>query len=204
MVLGDFNKLILAGGEEGLSSLVDKYLIQGLPFVFSGSDENYYDFKKKVADEFNIGTHEIFIVGSGKLGFSYRKGKVFTKESDIDVAIVDEKLFSEYANIVREYIYDLRANLFSHTDEQHKDFHYFVKCMALGFIRPDSFLDILSRAEPKPEWEAFFKSLSSGRSEVGDHDVKGIIYRSYDDLKRYHISGLHSKLKELEVEKYAK
>lgn len=204
MTLEDFNELILVSGEEGVQLLADKFLIQGLPSIFNGSNEKYFDFKKRIADEFNIGTHEIFIVGSAKLGFSYRKGTIFHDGSDIDVAIVDESLFAQYALIVREYIYDMRGKLFSHTEEQDKNFHYFTKCMALGFIRPDSFLDILSRVVPKPEWEKFFKSISSGRSEVGDHDVKGIIYRSYDDLRRYHISGLHSKLNVLKVEQYAK
>lgn len=204
MVLKDFDEQILEGGEKGVPLIADKYLIQGLPHIFNGSDDKYFDFKKKIADEFNVGTHGIFIVGSAKLGFSYRKGTIFNEGSDVDVAIVDEKLFAEYANIVREYIYDMRSNLLTHSVEQSKAFKYFIKCMALGFIRPDLFLDILSRAKPKPEWEQFFKSISFGRSEVGDHEVKGIIYRSYDDLRRYHISGLSSKLKGLKVEEYAK
>lgn len=201
MTIDDFNQSLLDGGSDKIPLMVDKYLIQGLPSVFNGSEEDHYEFKKRFANKFNVGTHEIFIVGSSKLGFSYRKGTPFSIDSDIDVAIVNSTVFDEYNEIVKDYIYDLRSKLFSHTEQESKQFAYFTRCMALGFIRPDIFPQILSRANPKPEWEAFFKSISSGRSEIGNHDVKGIIYRSYGDLHRYQIYGLHSKLKELEVKR---
>lgn len=202
MTPNEFNRLLLEKGVEGIPLMADKYLIQGTPAVFNGSDELFYDFKRRFADKFNIDTPGIFIVGSGKLGFSYLKETAFNEESDIDVAIVDSKLFDYYFEIIQEYVYDLKSGLVTHSSDDDKKFKYFLKCLALGFIRPDAFLDILSRAEPKPEWGEFFKSISSGRSEVGDHDVKGIIYRSYKDLRRYHIYGLHSKLKELEIRQY--
>lgn len=202
MKLQEFNDLLLDAGEQGVPLISDKFLIQGTPFVFEGDSDKFFDFKQRISDYFGVGTHEIFIVGSSKLGFSYWKQKAFSADSDIDVAIVSEMLFEKYSTIVMEYVYDYRSKVLTHTEQQEKNYRYFLQCLALGFIRPSIFPEIFFSRDPDFKWDSFFRSISSGRSEVGDYDVHGIIYKSYQHLKRYHISGLNSKLKELEVKRY--
>lgn len=200
MRLRDFNKIILEAGEEGIGLVADKYLIQGIPFVFRDREPDFYDFKKHIAEHFSVGTHEIFIVGSGKMGFSYISQRdSFTAESDIDIAIISNRLFDEYSTIIREYVYDKKAHLITHSKEEERDYRFVLQNMALGWIRPDIFPDIFTRILPDPQWDEFFRSISSGRSEVGDYEVKGGVFRSYDDLHRYHAWGLSSILKKLEV-----
>jgi len=201
MRLAEFNGIILSSGDSGLPLLADKYLIQGVPFVFSDDEGKYYEFKKRIADHFGVGTHEIYIVGSAKQGFSYYKQRDdFTFESDVDVAIASAKLFDTYERIIREYEYDKKSGLISLSGKEERRYKVFLRNLAIGWIRPDIFPDVFIRALPEPQWKDFFQSISSGRSEVGDYEVKGGVFKSYEHLQRYHLHGLSSKLKELKVE----
>ena len=66
--------------------IVRKYIIHGTPFVFKDRENDYYEFRDTIAKQFKIGFHEVLILGSAKLGYSYHKDSVFSPESDIDVA----------------------------------------------------------------------------------------------------------------------
>lgn len=58
-------------------NFVSKYLFHGTPHVFSNREEEYFEFRNRIATKFYISFHEVFIVGSSKLGFSYHKEKLF-------------------------------------------------------------------------------------------------------------------------------
>lgn len=58
----------------------------------------YMVFKEQVADQFGIGSHDVCIVGSAKLGFSpsaHKYGTAFHEASDVDVVVISEPLFHE-------------------------------------------------------------------------------------------------------------
>ena len=81
-------------------------------FVIFGScmqldDDNYYDLKAAVADQFEIHPNEIIVVGSAKLGFSIaptKRYRPFGETSDIDVAIVSPLLFDDVWHEVLQYL----------------------------------------------------------------------------------------------------
>ncbi len=84
-----------------------KHIFHGLPFVFEGREAEYFEFRQLVGNKFRINFHEVFIVGSAKLGFSYIKQSHFSYDSDIDVVLVNEELFEYYYKQICDYQYQL-------------------------------------------------------------------------------------------------
>jgi hypothetical protein len=76
--------------------LAKVFLLEGTPYVFEKSPMKYVIFREQVADRFNVGSQDVCIVGSAKLGFSpspFTYGVPFSKTSDVDVVIISEPLF---------------------------------------------------------------------------------------------------------------
>lgn len=79
------------------------FLLDGTPFVFSKSPMKYIIFKEQVASEFGLGSQDVCIVGSARLGFSpsgHKFGKPFAETSDVDVVLISEPLFLEGSQAV--------------------------------------------------------------------------------------------------------
>src|SRR4051794_12924657 len=108
MNLEDFNlQLKDADTQEKKIRFLRKHVFHGLPVVFENSESDYFEFRQLIGEKFEVGFQEVFIVGSGKLGFSYVKGTVFSYESDIDVVIVNDLLFEKYYWQICEYQHQL-------------------------------------------------------------------------------------------------
>jgi hypothetical protein len=78
--------------------LAKVFLLEGAPYVFANRPMKYLIFREQVADRFEIGSQDVCIVGSAKLGFSpspYKFGKPFAETSDVDVVIISSKWFDE-------------------------------------------------------------------------------------------------------------
>lgn len=98
--------------------LAKVFLLEGTPFVFENSPMKYIIFKEQVADRFEIGSQDVCIVGSARLGFSpspYKYGKSFTDQSDVDVVIISDDLFDigsqrlfRYLNSLPPHIHEIR------------------------------------------------------------------------------------------------
>lgn len=76
--------------------LAKVFLLEGTPFVFEQSPMKYVIFREQVADQFGIGSQDVCIVGSAKLGFSpspHKYGTPFKDTSDVDVVLISEPLF---------------------------------------------------------------------------------------------------------------
>jgi hypothetical protein len=50
--------------------LAKVFILDGTPYVFEKSPMKYTIFKEQVADRFGIGSQDVCIVGSARLGFS--------------------------------------------------------------------------------------------------------------------------------------
>lgn len=198
MNLVQFDKLLKECPETELNTFAQKYIFHGTPHVFTGREDDYFEFRNRIAQQFRIGFHEVFIVGSAKHGFSYAKGRdSFDFDSDIDVAIVSADLFERFAVIVREYQYSLSSGRVTHTQTETRRHVRFLRYFAKGWIRPDMAKDIINQHESIDNWDLFFKSISFGKSEVGDYKVAAGIFKSYDYLQRYHYQGLLSRRESL-------
>jgi hypothetical protein len=76
--------------------LAKVFLLEGTPAVFQDRPMKYVIFREQVADRFDIGSQDVCIVGSAKLGYSHspqKFGVPFTETSDVDVVIISEPLF---------------------------------------------------------------------------------------------------------------
>jgi hypothetical protein len=89
-----FKELVLRLDSHNILAKV--FLLEGTPFVFKNSPMKYVIFREQVADRFEIGSQDVCIVGSAKLGFSpspRQYGKRFEETSDVDVVLISEPLF---------------------------------------------------------------------------------------------------------------
>jgi hypothetical protein len=76
--------------------LAKVFLLEGVPYVFEKSPMKYMIFREQVAGRFHVGSQDVCIVGSAKLGFSPaadKYGKPFAEESDVDVVVISEEMF---------------------------------------------------------------------------------------------------------------
>lgn len=186
----EFNQeLIKLNGEDELNDFCRKLVLHGIPYVFNAREHDYYEFRKKIANNFDVSFHEVYITGSAKLGFSPFKGKEFDLDSDIDVAIISSRLFEEIMWSINKYQLDYRASRRTPDIYEIKKYHDFLEYTALGWIRPDKLPVSFQMKELKNRWFDFFNSLSFGKSEVGNYKVSAGVFKTYQHYESYIVNG---------------
>jgi len=184
LITSDFYQDILAGKDANY--LIEKHILHNVPYYFKDKMNLFFDIKKKIAEKYNIPITNIYLVGSGQLGFSlnpsnnYRdfiekETSVFPETSDLDFAIISEKLFGN----IWDEICDFRLGDFPHSDKDAKEYHLFERYLFRGWIRPDTFPFDFSM---KKEWFEFFKTLNS---LVNRKVTCGIFRNETSFLKQY-------------------
>lgn len=198
----DFVAALREVSEEDILNFTRKYVIHGTPYIFKDKENEYYDFRKRISEKWNVSFHEVFITGSAKLGYSYYKSKSFDKNSDIDVAIVSSDLFNEIMLRVEGFQWMIRRGAIYLNMEQLAQYHKFLKYLAIGWIRPDKLPNELLRNDKhlRNEWFDFFKSISNGKSEVGNYKVTAGVYKSYKHLENYVFYGVRDKYSMIKLE----
>ena len=131
------DKIEKANSNDEYLRIVRKYIIHGIPFVFKDNPDLYYDFREQIANHWHVGFQEVLILGSGKLGYSYHKNSVFSDESDIDVAIVNQSLFESFCPKIRNFQYRMDSGLETLTSYEKKEYNRFLSYMIKGWMRPD-------------------------------------------------------------------
>lgn len=184
--------LAQADTDEGLLDFCRRTSLHGTPFVFHGREDDYYNFRKKIAQKFDVSFHEIFITGSGKLGFSPRKNKIFDYDSDIDVALISSDLYDKIMSYIHGYQMELRENRRAVSAREIEKYHKFLEYGAIGWMRPDLLPTSFRIKDIKNDWFDFFDSISYGKSEVGNYKVTAGAFKSYAHLEKYTLSGLRS------------
>ena len=94
MTSGEFRKLVAKTTDAGLLSLCVRD--DRVPYVFDPEPQSWDQFRADISAELDVAAVDIAVVGSARLGFSLKPGnnlKAFSDKSDIDVIIVNEKLF---------------------------------------------------------------------------------------------------------------
>jgi len=191
MDIGKFEKSLKEiSSEEEILDFCRKHILHGTPHVFGSNDEAFYDFRKRIGLKFNIPFYEIYITGSAKLGFSPFKNKEFDYDSDIDVALVSPGLFENVMFSIAGYQMQFRKNRAVVREKELKMYHDFLEYVALGWIRPDKLPISFQMKAFKDDWFNFFRSISNGKSEVGNYQVNAGIFKSYDHLESYTLSGI--------------
>lgn len=135
--------------------------------------------RQSIAEHFGIHVNHVIIVGSAKLGYSVsptKSLKPFNDKSDVDVAIVNPKLFEKYwlemfqakrAMVEWTTLSDARKYLFQ------------------GWIRPDK----LPLLEIRNSWFDFFAGLQSTEM-CSPYPVRGGLYFNHEFLEYYQLNGV--------------
>ena len=171
--------------DELLLDFCRKRTLHGTPWIFRGVEDNYYLFRKRIADKFNINFHEVYVTGSAQLGFSPRKKTLFTLDSDIDVALVSSTLYDKIMDSIHEFQMALRDGRKKVTTREIACYHKFLEYSAMGWMRPDLLPNSFTTSKLRNEWFDFFNSLSHGKSEVGNYKVTAGAFKSYHHLEKY-------------------
>lgn len=199
MSLDEFLISLKNCSDDALVDFCRRTVLHGTPIVFTDREDEFYEFRKRIATKFDIIFHEIYITGSAKLGFSPHKEKLFDYDSDIDVAIISEALFNRFLETIRKYQMELRSSRETVSKSELYMYHQFLEYVAIGWIRPDMLPLKFQVKALKKDWFRFFSSISHGKSEVGNYKVSAGVFKSYTHLEEYTLSGFKELKKSLEL-----
>lgn len=102
--------------------LAKVFILEGTPYVFEKSPMKYVIFREQVAERFGVGSQDVCIVGSAKLGFSpsaHKYGKNFEETSDVDVVVISDELFDRGSQELFAYINSLKPGSYEVRNFQH-------------------------------------------------------------------------------------
>jgi hypothetical protein len=134
------------------------------------SNDTYFLLKSKISKHFGLHPIDVFMVGSGKLGFTIKPNEQFRQfgdSSDIDIAIVSEELFERFWKAV--YLYKNEVKYWP-KEERFKNY------LLSGWIRPD-LLPPAKRFSEAQEWWDFFRNLTAS-GEFGPYKISAGLYYS--------------------------
>lgn len=153
------------------------------------------EFKNIISNGFKTPISQVFLVGSAKLGFSLSppKNKISPKlfqsfrldgekPSDLDIAIISEKLFNMFWDTYRNAKYHSRYEVVLR--------HIYQETYR-GFINSQNLCEI---DEGRKLWNSFIKNLIK---EIANkfyikNEISFRIYRNLNDFRQYHIQGIES------------
>lgn len=145
----------------------------------------YDKFKKYVAKKLDVHYNNIGIAGSAKLGFSInpsKKYKLFNANSDLDIIVVSQKLFSEFWE---QYLKDS----YNPTTKINKigkvSFCVFRKYMTLDSFRNNEYYNNWLR-----KTGGFEKDIQL-RFQI-ENAIHYRIFESWDSVKMYYMSSINA------------
>lgn len=168
---------------------------------------DYYELKQEIATNFNVHPTCVFMVGSGKLGFSLSEKDIidketnkiketkprfrtFSDESDIDIAIVSPILFNDYWRQVFKY-------------SQQKPYwpkqKPFKGHMFEGWMRPDQLPPSVGKFQVQKNWFEYFSELTAS-GKYGDLTIAAGLYNDWEFLENYQLKSINECRASLELD----
>lgn len=165
-------------------------------YVFFGlcarlDDDAYFDLREAVSSEFKVHPSCVYVVGSSKLGFSIapeKRYRAFGEQSDIDLAIVSDKLFDKFW----QYVFD-----YNQIQPSWPERSQFLKYFFRGWIRPDK-LPSSPAFVAQSDWFEFFDSLTNS-GKYGPFKLRAGLYRSWTFLESYQMKCVEQCKREQEL-----
>ncbi len=177
-------KTALLGVQPG--DFVSAHLFEPIPNLFAGDLKLWIDWKTQLGYQLEVDPYEIVLTGSGSVGFSLNPAKSFSAfhaESDVDVAVVS----SYHFDLAWRYLRRTHTSWLSLPKEvqralrSHRDNYVFA-----GTIATDRILALLPFAKP---WQGALDAMAKINPTVG-REVNLRVYRDYDSLRAYQITGI--------------
>jgi hypothetical protein len=200
MDLEEFFETLNNTQPEDIERFTKKYVFHGTPFVFRNREHEWFDFRDRISKKFNIDYSDVFIVGSGKLGFSYFKKTAFSLDSDIDVVLHNSKLFDDFFHMICDFETAKLNGEIILSDSEEKEYSKFKSYFVRGWMRPDLLPNKYQSKVIKNDWFEFFKSISYGKSEVGNYKIAAGLFKDSYCLEKYYI-GTILEIQELKGDK---
>jgi len=141
------------------------------------SDDAYFALRSTIARKYDVHPNDVLVVGSAKLGFSIaprKQYRPFCDESDVDVVIVSEGLFSTIWQRVHQY---------EDSGGYWEGGPAFKEYLFNGWIRPDKF-PRAKAFEICYEWWEFFKALAAS-GDYTPYKIRAALYKNWYFLESY-------------------
>lgn len=165
------------------SQFVLSNILEGTPFMWPNSVD-YAEWRHDMADGLGVPAPSVIVVGSARLGYSLNPDhtfKDFGMESDIDVAIVDQKIFEETWS---EINYIANKGDMSESDEI-----FYRKLISRKQILMRS--KILSKMTYGEKWsKQRDRSIEYLGENFYSNNIKFKIYRDHESILSYHINNV--------------
>lgn len=181
-----------------LDEVVREYVFEGIPYVFRETPGLMELLRDHLCKDLGLSAENTIVIGSAKIGFSLSPDSVFRQfsdESDIDVLVVDERIFDDIWKIVLKWHYPRRIRGLGGMDgswgrRRRRELYW-------GWFVPDkikyeglSFPEVLKPLRDiSTAWFNAFRSLSRV-PEFSRRNITGRLYRTWDHALLYHADGL--------------
>ncbi|HVE70985.1 MAG TPA: hypothetical protein VNI54_06420 [Thermoanaerobaculia bacterium] len=196
---------------DSIRHFVETELLGSVPWIFSGDETRFGDWRTRVATAANLNATAIHLVGSASTGYSLsplKPGRAFrrvgardTKPSDIDIAIIDARLFLDVWDVIVGYDrrHQLRRILprsgYQPADDE------------LVRVRQNVYWGTIAHTSAPPgtdvsrRFRSVFSATTRDRPFLG-HPAKARVYRRRDDLVAYHEQSVQQLVRTLESKEY--
>jgi hypothetical protein len=179
----EFQQDVLSGDLEDLFS---RTFFGRIPFVFGEDATLFRAWRAQLAVLLDVDACEVTIVGSAAVGFSlssYKDFQLFHDGSDIDVAVISDRHFSDAWHHLR----GIDATLDSLTPAQRSWLNeHRTRLIYWGCIATDKILPILPFAI---RWMSARSKMASEAPTEG-RQIKFRVYKDFRALRSYHLAGL--------------
>lgn len=154
-------------------------------------------FKEIVSTNLSVNFHNVQIVGSAKVGYSLSPRKLFSPfhdecsdnlSSDIDIAIISERLYKRFWDEFRQ------AKRIRYKQAY---YNHLTESIFRGYINEKDLLQVDGMCE---EWENLIRPINVIlQDNLGFvHPITYRVYRSWEDLEEYQLIGITKAKKFLE------
>lgn len=163
-----------AGAGQAYAEIARKIFLVYPTKVFIGNEEQQYAISNGIAQQFDVPITSIQVAGSAKTGRSFFQQRDFIPgTSDLDIAIIDTRLFLKYMEIVysetRGYTdktkFSIRAN--------RSTFEEYITYLTKGIFRPD----LMPAGQEKAKINDYFGLLSRNHTNLFKN-INAAIYLS--------------------------
>lgn len=141
------------------------------------------ELREHIKASFNLTNDDIFLVGSGKIGFSLRPDKLFRpfliddrfgKPSDIDIAIISDEIYHDFWRLFRS----------AYAPQHSYSYRFISREIYRGYINERNIKEI---PDCRKKWTPLTRKLRKSLSNEFHfkHDVTYRIYRNKEDFFEY-------------------
>lgn len=203
MTADELRALLLSGGEAELLSV--SLIDDSPPYVCDADEQTWSEFSKPIVKGLGVEPIDVRIIGSGRLSFSLAPAKnlrIFTDKSDIDVAIVNERLFDEFWFALLRSAYPrppLKITPGGWVEQTQRS--TYTGWFSPEIIQIDHRISGASAADLVRLRTAWFTSMKLAATHLKKRheDIKGRLYRTWSHAELYHahsVAALRKSLKD--------